>query len=202
MEFWIELSTTMMSTKLKLSMKNTWLHLEYPRLTVRSQKVLPDLTISILGNRHVDEIARLALAFLRQMRIMREESSRFPEIYARMGIHSGNTVAGVIGSKMPRFCLFGETINLASRMETNGEPRRIQISATTKTLLDLTEASSYVTKARGPIHIKVFSVFLTGRRSRGPRNVVFLVLATLGSFQFFRFKVLSAIIAFIFRTFL
>ena len=107
----------------------------------------------------MDEIARLSLAFLRQMRIMREESSRFPEIYARMGIHSGNTVAGVIGSKMPRFCLFGETINLASRMETNGEPRRIQISSTTKTLLDLTEASSYVTKARGPIHIKVFSVF-------------------------------------------
>ena len=40
-------------------------------------------------------------------------------------------------------------------METNGEPRRVQISATTKTLLDLTEAGSYVTKARGPIHIKV-----------------------------------------------
>ena len=53
-------------------------------------------------------------------------------------------------------------------METNGEPRRIQISGTTKTLLDLTEAGTFVTKARGPIHIKgkgfVETFWLLGRR--------------------------------------
>ena len=72
-------------------------------------------------DKHAAEIASFALHLLNAIQKFETPYKPFEKIKLRIGIHSGPCVAGVIGSKMPRYCLFGDTVNTASRMESTGE---------------------------------------------------------------------------------
>lgn len=87
-----------------------------------------------------------------QMLYYLEERNRKHEIKWRMrvGIHSGPIVAGVVGKKKFRYDLFGDTINTASRMESSGEPGKINISEPTYQLVKNDIDCEY----RGEIHAK------------------------------------------------
>ncbi|RWS19314.1 atrial natriuretic peptide receptor 1-like protein, partial [Leptotrombidium deliense] len=72
------------------------------------------------GNLHAREIARMSLALLNAVVSFKIRHRPTEQLKLRIGLHTGPCVAGVVGLKMPRYCLFGDTVNTASRMESNG----------------------------------------------------------------------------------
>ncbi|XP_068180916.1 atrial natriuretic peptide receptor 1-like isoform X2 [Antennarius striatus] len=104
------------------------------------------------GKLHGREVARMALALLDAVHTFRIRHRPGEQLKLRIGIHSGPVCAGVVGLKMPRFCLFGDTVNTSSRMESSGEALRIHVSAAARDVL--LEFSCFQLELRGEIDVK------------------------------------------------
>ncbi|KAK8766858.1 guanylate cyclase 32E-like [Amblyomma americanum] len=122
------------------------------------------------GLRHAGQIASMALHLLAAMRCFEIRHRRGERLKLRIGIHSGPCVAGVVGLKMPRYCLFGDTVNTASRMESSGEALKIHVSEACKEILD--RLGGYYLTERGIIQIKgkgeMRTFWLLGREGGEP----------------------------------
>lgn len=82
-----------------------------------------------------------------------EEHPETGYVQIRVGFHSGPVIADVIGTRLPKYDVFGDTVNTASRMESNSESGRIHCSKASADLLRLQDPKSRLV-SRGQIDIK------------------------------------------------
>lgn len=101
---------------------------------------------------HAAEIASMAIELLRSVSDFKIRHLPNEVLQLRIGLHTGPVVAGVVGTTMPRYCLFGDTVNTASRMESHGQPLKIHTSPQTKAHLQ--GSGNYRLESRGLTHIK------------------------------------------------
>ncbi|VDO89263.1 unnamed protein product [Heligmosomoides polygyrus] len=126
------------------------------------------------GFNHIKEIVEMSFRFMDYVSAFRIPSLPSERVEIRIGINSGPCVAGVVGLSMPRYCLFGDTVNTASRMESNGKPSHIHLSDTSQKLLSLHFPGQYEIVSRGEVIIKVRILVdnLAGMREAGPHQPI------------------------------
>jgi class 3 adenylate cyclase len=111
---------------------------------------------------HAEAIAEIALDMQKVVR--RVSSGEGKEFEIRIGINSGPVIAGIIGSKKFIYDLWGDTVNIASRMESLGQPGSIQVSESTFELI----RDKFELEPRGQIEVKgkgkMTTHFLIGRK--------------------------------------
>ena len=115
---------------------------------------------------HAVRAAHMALDIIEEMDRFNEQSLTQMEV--RIGMSTGAAVAGVIGKRKFLYDLWGDVVNMASRMESHGIPGRIQVTDATRQQL----GESFVLEERGVIEVKgkgeMRTWFLNGRA--GPKR--------------------------------
>ena len=106
---------------------------------------------------HVQLAAEMGLAMQTHVDML---SPRHPDLRLRIGIHTGPVVAGVIGENKFSYDLWGDNVNIASRMESHGLPGRIHVS------------EAFVRAASGKWHFEARG--LIDVKGQGPMNTYFL----------------------------
>ncbi|XP_069365120.1 adenylate cyclase type 6 [Maniola hyperantus] len=106
-------------------------------------------TRDLRGFRHVTAMADYALRLREQLQYVNEHS--FNSFRIRIGINIGPVVAGVIGARKPQYDIWGNAVNVASRMDSTGLLDHIQV---TQEVYDILSTRGYKLRCRGTVDVK------------------------------------------------
>jgi class 3 adenylate cyclase len=112
---------------------------------------------------HAQRIAHFSIDMIEAARVFSETMNE--DFNLRIGFHTGPAVAGVIGTEKPFYDVWGDTVNTASRLESQGKTDCIQVTKVTKELLE----DRFTFRIRGDVEMKGKGIqevwYLTGRRA-------------------------------------
>ena len=119
---------------------------------------------------HAQAIATLALEMQRAIESFNQAHNQ--QFQLRIGINTGPVVAGVIGRQKFAYDLWGDTVNVASRMESHGEPGKIQVTTSTYDRIKddyvLDYRGSIMVKGRGSLETYFLTNWLTPNPTKTP----------------------------------
>ncbi|KAJ3309967.1 hypothetical protein HDV04_005469 [Boothiomyces sp. JEL0838] len=116
---------------------------------------------------HAENCLNFALDITEMTKEFKTETKEGIQI--RIGIHSGPVVAGLMGANNPRWCIVGDSVSTASRIEALSKPMRINISESTyelvkdKNMFEFSGPNSYEVKGKGRFNISLNRNLLTKR---------------------------------------
>ncbi|XP_059503524.1 adenylate cyclase type 5 isoform X5 [Stegostoma tigrinum] len=124
---------------------------------------LNDSTYDKSGKTHIKALADYAMRLMDQMKYINEHS--FNNFQMKIGLNIGPVVAGVIGARKPQYDIWGNTVNVASRMDSTGVPDRIQV---TTDMYQVLSAENYHLEYRGLVKVKGKGEMYTYFLNEGP----------------------------------
>uniref|UniRef100_A0A5F9DCP4 Adenylate cyclase type 6 n=1 Tax=Oryctolagus cuniculus TaxID=9986 RepID=A0A5F9DCP4_RABIT len=122
-------------------------------------------TYDQVGRSHVTALADYAMRLMEQMKHINEHS--FNNFQMKIGLNMGPVVAGVIGARKPQYDIWGNTVNVSSRMDSTGVPDRIQV---TTDLYQVLAAKGYQLECRGVVKVKGKGEMTTYFLNGGPSS--------------------------------
>ncbi|MEE6471276.1 hypothetical protein FKM82_009232 [Ascaphus truei] len=126
---------------------------------------LNDTTYDKEEKSHITALADYAMKLMEQMKYINEHS--FNNFQMKIGLNIGPVVAGVIGARKPQYDIWGNTVNVASRMDSTGVPDRIQV---TTDLYQVLAAKGYQLEFRGVVKVKGKGEMTTYFLNDGPAS--------------------------------
>ena len=111
------------------------------------------------GDLHAEQICAMTLDLLSSVKDVDIPHIPGEKIRLRIGVHSGECVAGLTGIKTPRYLLFGESINTANIIEAEGAPMCVHVSETTARII--CTSARFTLKKRGRLQVKGYGPMST-----------------------------------------